>query len=124
MAEDPPVPRRLIVQDLAGTQCRPLDAGQDYPGLPGVRKAVLHTHTGPAIRCNVVEFDPGSQVPPHPSPTANYWYVLAGVIDSVVPGREPVTLRPGDCCVQIGVDHGWHVRGRQRARLLAVIVDL
>jgi hypothetical protein len=37
-----------------------------------------------------VPFDPGSQVPPHPSPTANYW----------------------------------HVRGRQRARLLAVIVDL
>jgi quercetin dioxygenase-like cupin family protein len=124
VADAPPAPRRLILQDLAGTESRLLDAGEDYPGLPGVRKAVLHVHDAPAIRFNLVEFAAGSSVPPHPSPTANYWYVLAGVIDSVVPGREPVTLRPGDCCVQLGVDHGWHVRGSQTASLLAVIVDL
>jgi quercetin dioxygenase-like cupin family protein len=124
VADGLPVPRRLILQDLTGTESWLLEAGEDYPGLPGVRKAVLHVHADPAIRFNLVEFAGGSQVPPHPSPTANYWFVLAGVIDSVVPGREPVTLQPGDCCVQLGVDHGWHVRGSQTASLLAVVVDL
>ncbi len=42
-----------------------------------MRKAVLHVHADPAIRFNLVEFAGGSQVPPHPSPTANYWFVPA-----------------------------------------------
>jgi len=124
VADGLPAPRRLVLQDADRTECRPLDGGEDYPGLPGVRKTVLHAHSSPAVRFNVVDFAPGSEVPPHSSPTANYWFVLAGTVDSVVPGREPVTLGPGDCCVQVGVDHGWRVRGSQDVRMIAVVVDL
>lgn len=115
---------RLVVQDLSATRSIVLDDATDYPGLGGVRKLVLHTNDDPAIRFNLVEFAAGSEVPPHASPTANYWFVLSGEIDSVVPGREPVKLHQGDCCVQVGVDHGWQVAADRSARLLAVVIDL
>jgi quercetin dioxygenase-like cupin family protein len=119
-----PLSGRLIVQDWHETCSSALAEPTDYPGLAGVRKLVLHASDDPIIRFNMVEFESGSEVPPHASPTANYWLVLSGEIDSVVPGREPVTLHQGDCCVQIGVDHGWRVTGGGVARLLAVVVDL
>ena len=115
---------RLVVQDDVGTHSTVLEDGAGYPGLPGVSKTSIHVSADPAIRFNLVEFAAGSEVPPHASRTMNYWFVLAGSIESVVPGREPVTLERGDCCVQAGVDHGWRVRDDACAALLAVVVDM
>ena len=123
-AASPPVSGRLVVQDTSATSSVRLGEATEYQGLPGVRKLALHTSHQPAIRLNVVEFAAGSEVPLHASPTVNYWFVLSGEIDSTVPGREPVTLYQGDCCVQIDIDHGWRVTANGSATLLAVIVDL
>jgi quercetin dioxygenase-like cupin family protein len=118
------LPGRIVVQDADGASVHEVPRPSAYPDLPGVRKAVLHELDRPGLRFNVVEFDAGSTVPPHPSPTVNCWFVLHGEIASTVSGREPLMLRAGDCCLQVDVEHGWAVGPDGPAALLAVVVDL
>jgi quercetin dioxygenase-like cupin family protein len=114
---------RLVVQTEAESSDRVLAGPVADPEYPGVRRLSLHTLPRPFVRFSVVEFEGGSDAPVHYSATANYWIVVDGTVESIVPGQEPVTLREGDCCVQVDVHHGWRVSPNETAVLLAVVVD-
>jgi quercetin dioxygenase-like cupin family protein len=117
-----PLSGRVVFQGAGPDREVRLPAATPYPGLPGVDKLAINETAAPSTRFNLVEFDGGSEVPPHASPTINYWLVLEGELFSTVPGHDDVLLRTGDCCVQDDVEHGWRVPIGGRARLLAVVV--
>jgi mannose-6-phosphate isomerase-like protein (cupin superfamily) len=60
----------------------------------------------------------------HRTQTIDLDVLLDGELDLVLPGQEPVHLRPGDCVVQRGTEHAWRNTGDRPAQLLAVMIGV
>jgi uncharacterized cupin superfamily protein len=57
----------------------------------------------------------------HRTETVDYEYIISGEIDLMMDNGTAVTLRPGDCNVQLAGNHQWWNRS-QEACVMAIVM--
>ena len=72
------------------------------------------------VRWMVLEYGPGMTFDLHHTDTLDFDIVLAGSVELTLDDGVH-ELRPGDCVVMTGVDHGWRA-GRDGCRLSVVAI--
>lgn len=96
---------------------------------PGIRRIELQRHDLPAPGREViqvrVEFDPGAAFGRHRHPGEEVVYVIEGILEYVIDGRAPVTLRAGEVLfIPAGVVHSARNAGTGvGAELATYLVD-
>lgn len=96
---------------------------EPVPEHKGLSIARIHEVSTPHRRWAFVRFEPHTFIPPHATPTMDYVTVVSGELDVIVPGADPVRLRPGDCIVQGGATHSWRTESEAAVTSVVVVDD-
>jgi hypothetical protein len=93
---------------------------EPLPNLP-VARGQLSDLSSDEPRWHLSRLEAGAEVPIHATESIDYICVIAGTLELVLHG-ETIRLRPGDCVMQRGAEHGWRVVGDDPAIISAVIL--
>jgi len=94
---------------------------------PGIKRIDLQRHDlsvpGREVNQVLVEFAPGASFPRHSHPGEEIVYVVEGVVEYVLDGRPPVTLKAGEVLfVPSGTPHSARNVGTVKASELATYI--
>lgn len=85
------------------------------PAAEETQEALRHSSPLPgepdAIRASLIEFEPGYVAALHWHDTFDIQWMVAGSLHATLDDGSEVELRPGDCMIAHGANHGWRAGG-------------
>ena len=73
------------------------------------------------VAAAIITFEPGFEYPMHRSDTLDHVFVISGKMELVLEDGSTV-VGPGECVIQRGTAHSWHVVGDEPCTFCGVVV--
>lgn len=93
---------------------------EPLPNLPVARGQLSDLSSG-ETRWHLSRLEQGAEIPFHATESVDYVCLVSGELELVLHDQS-IRLRPGDCVMQRGAEHGWRVVGDGPAVISAVLL--